>query len=66
MFVVRGNRISNDSKLAFNENSKKPYCTHTRNFFMENKNGHETDFYKAKRRIDDTNLHKKTGRIQLE
>ena len=26
-------------------------------FFMENKNGHETDFYKAKRRIDDMNLH---------
>ena len=23
------------------------------------KNGHETDFYKAKRRIDDMNLHKK-------
>ena len=33
---------------------------------LENKNGHETDFYKAKRRIDDMNLHKKTRRIQLE
>ena len=29
-------------------------------------NGHETDFYKAKRRIDDMNLHKKARRIQLE
>ena len=31
-----------------------------------NTNGHEADFYKAKRRIDDMNLHKKTRRIQLE
>ena len=46
--------------------SEKTYCARTRNFFMENKNGHETDFYKAKRRIDDMNLHKKTRRIQLE
>ena len=30
------------------------------------KNGHETDFYKAKRGIDDMNLHKKTRRIQLK
>ena len=30
------------------------------------KHGHETDFYKAKRRIDDMSLHKKTRRIQLE
>ena len=48
------------------DNPKKPYYTRTRNFFMENKNGHETDFYKAKRRIDDMNLHKKTRRIQPE
>ena len=34
--------------------------------FSWNKNGHETAFYKAKRRIDDMNLHKKTRRIQLE
>ena len=32
----------------------------------DSKNGHKTDFYKAKRRIDDMNLHKKTRRIQLE
>ena len=34
--------------------------------FSWNKKGHETAFYKAKRRIDDMNLHKKTRRIQLE
>ena len=28
--------------------------------------GHEIDFYKAKTRIDDMNLRKKTRRIQLE
>ena len=41
------------------ENQKKPYCTRTWEFFMDNKNGHETDFYKAIRRIDDINLRKK-------
>ena len=44
------------------ENPKKPYCT--RIFLMENKNRHGTDFYKAKRRIDDMSLHKRTRRIQ--
>ena len=29
------------------DNPKKPYCTRTR-FFLRRKNGHETDFYKAK------------------
>ena len=29
-------------------------------------NGHETDFYQAKRRIDDTDLHRKCTRIQPE
>ena len=29
-------------------------------------NGHETDFYKANKRIDYMSLHKKTLRIQLE
>ena len=28
-------------------------------FLMEIKNGHETDFYKAKKRIDDMDLHNK-------
>ena len=28
---------------------------------MNYKNGHKTGFYKAKRRIDDMNLHKKRG-----
>ena len=30
------------------------------------RNYHETDFYKAKTRIDDLNLHKRTGQIQPE
>ena len=34
--------------------------------YLEYENGHETDRYKAKKRIDDMNLHKKTRRIQLE
>ena len=34
--------------------------------YLEYENGHETDLYKAKKRIDDMNLHKKTRRIQLE
>ena len=34
--------------------------------FMANKNDHEKEFDKAKRRIEDMNLHKKTRRIQLE
>ena len=33
---------------------------------MQKQNGYETDFFKAKRRIDVMTLHKKTWRIQLE
>ena len=36
-------------------------------FSLLRQSGHETDFYKAKRRIDDMNPHnKKTRRIQLD
>ena len=43
------------------------FCPSTENpKISDHKNGHETDFYKAKKRIYDANLHKKTRRIQLE
>ena len=48
------------------EKTKKRTCTRTRNFFTENKNGHETDLEMSFWHIDDTNLHKKTLRIQPE
>ena len=53
-------------EASSNENPKKPYCTRTRDLFMGNQNGHETDFYEAKRRITNTDLHKKRTRIQPE
>ena len=39
------------------EKTTKHTCTRTRNFFTENENGHETDLFKSKRRIEDMNLH---------
>ena len=34
--------------------------------FSDHENGHETEFYKVKKQIDDMNLHKKTRQIQPE
>ena len=46
--------------------NEKTYLYSYSNFFVENKNGHETDLEMSFWHIDDTNLHKKTPRIQPE
>ena len=49
-----------------NWENKKPYLYSYSNFLTENKDGHETDLEMSFWHIDDTNLHKKTLRIQPE
>ena len=52
--------------VAVDSSSSTSSSSRSSSSSTDHENGHETDFYKAKRRIDDINLHKKTRRIQLE
>ena len=41
------------------DSASQPYLSWMTMFWITMSGGHETDFYKAKKRIDDINLHKK-------
>ena len=46
-------------QIMLYEKTKKHTCTRTRTFFVESKNGHETDLEMSFWHMDDMNLHKK-------
>ena len=48
------------------DSASQPYLSWITVFWITVFGGHEMDFYKAKRRVEDMNLHKNTRRIQLE